>query len=196
MSESIARAPHVQALVNTGLAQSDAERIVDEFALGIATCVFEDVRKDYEGRGYTRDEFVLVAAMIWSTPGNSFDLKRLPLSAAPCVTNVSQQAGLSLAVGFESRPLRPSEPVDVPASASGLNLDATEAAIHAHIARYPDLGPTDLYAHCEVRGCELIMQGERLRPYELELDRFAEENGFRHAVLRGNDNLRTVWLQR
>jgi hypothetical protein len=195
MSESVIRDPHVQALVNTGLAQSDAERIVDEFAHGIATCLFENARKDYETRGYTRDEFTRGAELIWAS-GGTFDLKRLPPSVAPCVTNVGQQAGLAEAVGFEPRQRRPGAPTDVPASTSAPNPDETEAAIHSHIAKYPDLAVTDLFVHCEARGCEILMRGEKLQVFELEFDRFAEENGFLHAVVLGDESFRTVWLQR
>jgi hypothetical protein len=197
MSESVARGPHIDALVKTGLARSDAERIVGEFAHGIAACLLEEAAKDSEARGYTREEFLHAAEMFWATPGSGFDLQHLPSGAAPCVTNVSQQAGLPMAVGFEPRSLRPGAPVDVPAGrADSPDLEAAEAAIRSHIAKYPAFSLSDLFVHCEARGCEILMRGEGLRPFELEFDRFAEDNGFRYAVLGGDEALRTVWLQR
>jgi hypothetical protein len=111
-------------------------------------------------------------------------------------SNVSQQAGLSQAVGFEARQRRLSEPTDVAASASAPNPNQTEAAIHTHVAKYPDVVITDLFVHCERRGCEILMRGENLPAFALEFDRFAEENGFRHAVVLGDETLRSVWLQR
>ena len=196
MSRSLVRVQYVEELVAKGLARFDAERIVRELAHGIVECLFEVVRTDYEARGFTRDEFLRGAEMIWATPGASFDPKRFPPGAAPCATNVSQQAGLPLAVGFEPRQRRSSEPADVPASASAPNLDETEAAIHRHIAKYPNQAITDLFVHCETRGCEILMQGQEIWPFDFEFDRFAEGNGFRHAVLGGDAGLRTVWLQR
>ena len=186
----------VEELAARGLARLDGERVVDEFTAGIADCLFEAARKDNEARGYTLDEFLHGAKMIWTTPGSFIDLKHLPPSTASCAINVSQQAGLPQAVGFEPRQRRDSEPADVPASASGPSFAETEAAIRTHVAKYPELALTDLFVHCEARGCEILMQGQDIRIFELEFDRFAEENGFRHAVLSGDAGFRAVWLQR
>ena len=190
------RNQYVEELVARGLARLDSERIVDEFAAGIADCLFEVARRDNEARGYTLEEFLHGAKMVWTTPGSSIDLKHLPSSTASCAINVSQQAGLPLAVGFEPRQRRGSEPAEVPASASGPSFDEAEAAIRSHIAHHPELALTDLFVHCEARGCEILMQGHDIRIFDLEFDRFAEQNGFRHAVVGGDAGFRTVWLQR
>jgi hypothetical protein len=190
------RNQYVEELVARGLARLDSERIVDEFAAGIVDCLFDVASKDYEAHGYTLDEFLHGAKMIWTTSGSSIDLKHLPSSTASCAINVSQQAGLPLAVGFEPRQRPGSEPAEVPVSARGPSLGETEAAIRSHIAKYPQLALTDLFIHCEVRGCEILMQGQDIRIFDLEFDRFAEQNGFRHAVVGGDAGFRSVWLQR
>ncbi len=191
------RNQYIEELVAKGLARPDSERMVDEFVAGIADCLFEAARKDNEAHGYALDEFLHGAAMLSRRPGFfSIDVKHLPPSTALCAINAGQQAGLSQAVGFEPRQRPGSEPADAPASASGPSFAETEAGIRTHIAKYPELALTDLFVHCEARGCEILMQGQDIRIFELEFDRFAEENGFRHAVLSGDAGLRAVWLQR
>ena len=45
-------------------------------------------------------------------------------------------------------------------------------------------------------GCNVLIAGHDIRVFDLESDRFAEQNGFRHAIVGGDSGLRTVWLQR
>jgi hypothetical protein len=190
-SMGTARDGYVEELMAKGLARPDSERIVDEFTAGIADCVFEAARVDYESRGYTLDEFLRGAEMLWSHGSPEIDPQHLR-NAVACAANVSQQAGL--AVPFDTPDVRSSEPTDVPADWA--QAHEMEATIRRHIASHAELAVRDLFVHCEARGCEILMQGPDIRIFDLEFDRFAEQNGFRNAVLGGNARLRSVWLQR
>jgi len=190
-SMDTARDGYVEELMAKGLARLDSERIVDKFTAGIADCVFEAARMDYEARGYTLDEFLRGAEMLWSDGSPEIDPQHLR-NAVACAANVSQQAGL--AVPFDTPDVRSSELADVPADWA--QAHEMEAAIRRHIASHAELALADLFVHCEARGCEILMQSPDIRILDLEFDRFAERNGFRHAVLGGNAHLRSVWLQR
>ena len=41
-----------------------------------------------------------------------------------------------------------------------------------------------------------MLTGRDIHIFDFEFDVFAEQNGFQHAVLRGDGNMRLVWLQR
>jgi hypothetical protein len=195
LSLGVVRSRYIEELMAKGLARLDSERIVDEFAAGTADCLFEAARKDYEARGYTQDEFLHGAEMVWSTGSWITDLKYLPPDAVSCVANASQQAGLSLGVELHARgEERSTEPAGVPASTG--HSDEMEAAIRSHIASRAELALTDSSVHCQASGCEILMKGRDIRLVDLEFDRFAEQNGFRRALVYGDASFRTVWLQR
>ena len=70
-----------------------------------------------------------------------------------------------------------------------------EAKLRAHIDRYRGESLTDLRIKCEERGCVVLMQGQHIRIFDFEFDRFAEENGFASAFVGGDAARRTVWLR-
>jgi hypothetical protein len=180
----------IDQLVAKGLARSDSERMVNEFANGLVDCLFEAALADNKSR-YTLDEFLHGAEMLWTNGTSQIDPQRVPTSAVGCAANVAQQAGLS--IDFEPSNRRGTEPV-VPAS--GMNAREMEATILGHIATHPELALTDLFVHCDPRGCEVLMQGRDIKIFDLEFDRFAEQHGFQRTVVAGEANFRTVWLQR
>jgi hypothetical protein len=71
-----------------------------------------------------------------------------------------------------------------------------EARIREHIASHPRLEITDTLTTCREEGCSVMLVGRDIRIFDLEFERFAEQNGFEHAVLGGDSDRRFVWLQR
>jgi hypothetical protein len=69
-----------------------------------------------------------------------------------------------------------------------------EGKIRAHIKQYSDVSLTDLRIKCEERGCLVLMRGPKIPIFELDFDRFAEENGFASALPGGDASRRIVWL--
>jgi hypothetical protein len=196
MTEALA--PSREVLVNwlmaQGLAPVDSEKVVQGFIEGFADCLFEAVRKEYEAQGMGFKEFLDGAEMVWTQTLAYINLNRVQSAAVPCVTNISQQTGIPLPANFGSagsqvdrvEPLPPSPPwaADM------------EARIRDHIASYPAPSITGVLVKCLENGCNALMVGRDIRIFDLEFDVFAEQNGFKHAVLGGDSSRRFVWLQR
>ena len=60
----------------------------------------------------------------------------------------------------------------------------------------PTNGLTRVLVQCRDDGCNVLIAGHGIHVFDLEFDRFAERNGFRHAIVGGDSGLRTVWLPR
>jgi len=53
-----------------------------------------------------------------------------------------------------------------------------------------------LLVKCRQEGCNALIGGHDIPIFDLDFDVFAERNGFHHALVGGDSNHRTVWLQR
>jgi hypothetical protein len=49
---------------------------------------------------------------------------------------------------------------------------------------------------CRQEGCNALIGGHDIPIFDLDFDVFAARNDFRHAIVGGDPNHRTVWLQR
>jgi hypothetical protein len=132
--------------------------------------------------------------MNWAQAMAYLGLNRVQAAAVPCVANVSQQTGVPLPANFGSGAsqidnVAPQSPP--PAWAADM-----DARIREHIASYPGSAVADVLVDCSEEGCNVYLVGPDIRIFDLEFDVFAEQNGFAHAVLRGDGDLRFVWLQR
>jgi hypothetical protein len=171
------------------LATADAERIAQRFAQGIADCVLEAVRTEYEARGKPDGE-----QMSWTQTMAYWGLNRVQSAAVPCAANISQQTGIPLPADFgsggsiedDASPERPSPPW----------APEMERRIRDYIASYSAPEIKTVIAECVEEGCNVMLVGRDIRIFDLEFDVFAETNGFQHAVLRGDGSFRFVWLQR
>lgn len=186
----------VAGLVAKGLARADSERIAQRMIEGLANCLFEAAVLEYEAQGVGLRGFMDLAEILWNQP---FELSANPNHVASvaetCTTNVSQQAGIPLPDGAEL----PGRDIAARFSAgleSPFWAAEMEARIRDHIASYPGLTLTGLLVKCREDGCNVMMVGRAVPFFELEFDRFAEQNGFKHATPGGNGDRRFVWLQR
>jgi hypothetical protein len=184
-----------RALVASGLAPADSEPIAQRLIDGLAGCIFEAARDEYEARGIGLKEFLDGAEIVWSQPLEMGirNLSQIQSRAAPCVANASQQAGIPMPVSYgpaaDQITERFSAGLESPPWAAEM-----EARIRDHIASHPSLALTRTLVKCRNDGCNVMLVGD-VRIFDLDFDRFAEQNGFRHAVL-GGDTTRFVWLQR
>jgi hypothetical protein len=193
MAES--RDAFASELVAQGLAQADSEPIAQRMIEGIADCLFEAARQQYEAQGIDLRDFLDWAEILWSQPVEaSATPSRVAAAAAPCVDNASQQAGISLPTGFESPgsdiAARFSAGLESPPWAGDM-----EARIRDHIAAHSAVPPTRLLVKCRDSGCNAMLVGRDIQIFALQFDLFAEQNGFKHAIL-GGDSYRFVWLER
>lgn len=194
MTES--RDAFVAGLVTQGLARVDSEQIAQRMIDGLADCLFEAAVQEYQAQGVGLKEFMDVAEILWNQPVDlSSNPNQVTSVAEPCTTNISQQAGILLPVGIES----PGSAIAARFSAgleSPFWAGEMEARIRDHIASYPAPTLTRLLIQCREDGCNVMMVGAAVPLFELEFDRFAEQNGFKHAIPGGDSNRRFVWLQR
>jgi hypothetical protein len=176
-------------LVERGLAPVDSERLAQRFVEGFADCLLEAARKEHEAQGNLDG-----AEMNWTQTMAYLNLNRVQSAAVPCMANVSQQTGIPLPADFGSAGSHTDrispEPPPPPWAAD------MEARIRAHIASYTELAETSVLINCVEEGCNVSLAGGDIRIFDLELDVFAAQNGFQKAVLRGDNKLRFVWLQR
>jgi len=196
MSESMALPQDglVDGLVARGLARVDSERVAQRFRDGLADCLFEAARTEYEAQGIGLKEFLDGAEMVWMRALGYINLNRVPSTAVPCVANISQQTGVPLPADFGSAGSYLDRMPPVPPSPTwGADM---EARIREHIASYAAPSITSVLVKCVDNGCNAFIVGRDVRIFDLEFDVFAEQNGFKHAVLGGDSNRRFVWLQR
>jgi hypothetical protein len=76
--------------------------------------------------------------------------------------------------------------------------DEMEAKILEHIALYPDVLANSVQVQCLEDACTVLIQADHtIDPFQFEFDRFAEENGFKSAVIHTTDfNARIITLLR
>jgi hypothetical protein len=199
MSRSMAvnRDAYAQELAAGGLAPADSERIAQRLTDGLADCIFEAARKEYEARGVSFKDFLDGAEIVWSQPiePGIRDVSPIRSGAASCIAIAGQQAGMALPADYGSAANafveRFSAALEPPPWASQM-----EARIREHIASYPGVEITDTLTTCREEGCSVMLVGRDIRIFALEFERFAEQNGFEHAVLGGDSDRRFVWLQR
>jgi hypothetical protein len=185
-----------KGLAASGLASADSRPIAQRFVDGMADCLFEAARNEYAARGVGFKEFLDGAEIVWSQPieVDAKSVSRIQSVASPCIANASQQAGIPTPIDYGSAAdhvaARLSAGLESPPWAAEM-----EARIRDHIARHPGVAGTLI--KCRNDGCNVMLEGAAIRVFDLEFDRFAEQNGFRHAVLGGHTNSRRfVWLQR
>jgi hypothetical protein len=176
-----------------GLESADSEQIAQAFIERFAACIFDAARNDSEAQGMDVKEFLDGAEIVWAQPAQAIlNLGRVQASAVPCVTNVAQQAGIRLPDNLG---------VDV-ADRLAANVDSPpwakemEARIRAHIASHSAIALTGLLVKCRSNGCNVMMGGRDVPIFDYDFDVFAEQNGFLHAVIGGDERSRFVWLQR
>jgi hypothetical protein len=176
-------------LVERGLAPEDSERLAQQFVEGVADCLLEAVRKEYEARGKPDGD-----EMSWTQTMAYINLNRVQSAAVPCVANISQQAGIPLPADFGAAGSRTDDIAPEPLSPRW--AADMEARIRDHVASYSAPAIKTVLVKCIEEGCNVTLIGRDIRIFDLEFDVFAEQNGFQHAVLRGDSNMRFVWLQR
>jgi hypothetical protein len=71
-----------------------------------------------------------------------------------------------------------------------------ERRIREYVASRPDLGVTDAVVECREQGCRALLVGRDIRIFDFDFDVFAEQNGFQRAMVGGDRNGRSVWLER
>jgi hypothetical protein len=184
-----------EQLAARGLSPAYAEHIARRYVEGFADCVFEAARKDSEARGLGLKEFLDGAEVIWTRTAVSIDTTHVPPGAVACVANVSQQAGLPPPAAVLRRPGATTAQLAAPAARPLWAVDM-EALIRNHIASHPEVPVERVVVNCLADGCNVLLAGRDIPIFDLEFDVFAENNGFRHAVVGGDTNARSVWLQR
>jgi hypothetical protein len=198
MSKSMAgnRDQYAQGLVASGLASVDGDQIAQRFIDGVADCIFEATRKEYEAQGVSLTDFLDGAEIAWSQPVEPGvrNLSRIRSDAVGCIATVAQQAGIPLPANLGAANdlvERLSAGLEKPAWAWDM-----ETRIREHIASHPALTLTGKLIACREEGCNVVLVGSDIRIFDLKFEDFAEQNGFKHAVLGGDSSRRYVWLQR
>jgi hypothetical protein len=184
-----------RGLAASGLAAADSEPIAQRFIDGVADCIFEAARNEYEAQGVALKEFLDGTEIVWSQPieMGTRDLRPIQSRAAPCVADASQQAGLPMPASYGSAADDIIERFSAGLESPPWGAEM-EARIRDHIASH-DRALAGILVKCRDDGCNVMMVGD-VRIFDLEFDRFAEQNGFQHAVLGGDTSHRLVWLQR
>jgi hypothetical protein len=184
----------VDFLAAQGLSRSDGERVAQQLNEGLADCLFETSRRAYEAQGKSVDELLDSAEAAWTETLAYINSKQIRSAALPCAANISQQNGVALAANFL---LGGGRDVPIPTHTTKPPWAADmEARIRDHIASHPDIAVSDVLTACEDNGCTVFMTGRDIRVFDLDFDVFARQNGFEKAVLSGDSNGRSVWLQR
>jgi hypothetical protein len=178
----------VSALVEHGLAAEDGERQATRFIEGVADCFLEVMRKDYEVRGKSGAELTWTQAIAY------VGLNRVQSAAVPCVVNVGQQSGVPVSADFGTAGSRAD---DIPARRPSPPWAADmETRIRRYVASRSVTGIETVLVECSENGCTVALVGHDIRVFDLELDGFAEQNGFQSVALSGDAHLRLVWLPR
>jgi hypothetical protein len=187
---------YAKALEDAGLASADSQRIAKQFVDEVAGCVFEAARAESEARGTDPKEFLTGAEIIWSQPTDAafVMIARVRSNAVPCVANAYQAAGIQMPDNFTANNDAP-EPTTASAPPPPW-AGEMEARIREHISSYGSLELTGVLVKCREEGCNALIGGHDIPIFDLDFDVFAERNGFRHALVGGDSNHRTVWLQR
>jgi hypothetical protein len=192
------RERYVERLVASGLAPADGERIAQQLVDGVADCMLEAARAEYESRGVGLKEFLDTVEIAWTQQPRELsvdNLRQIQARAAPCIAAASEQAGIPMPSDFGRRATelveRFSAGLESPPWAGDM-----EARIRAHIDSHPEVTVTGTFIKCRVDGCNVMLEGHDVRIFELEFDRFAEQNGFARAALGGDSGRRFVWLER
>jgi hypothetical protein len=194
---------YANGLAKSGLSRADSDAIARRFFADVAECAFEGARKQYAAAGTDFAELVAGAERVWSQENDAgIGVEVVAMREMPCVADAAQRAGIVLPPDLVARYAArvPDElsrsAAEFPHAARPPWADAMEAAIRAHLARYPSVALTSLYAECKANGCSVVIQGRDIPIFDLEFDVFAERNGFDHALVSGDDARRVVWLQR
>jgi hypothetical protein len=177
------------ALVARGLAPEDSERIAQQFVEGVADCLLDVIRKEYEASGRLDGN-----NLTWTQTTAYANLNRVQSAAVPCVANIGQQAGIPVPANFGTAGSRVDDIAPEPPSPSWAS--SMEARIRDHVAAYSAPAIEAVLVKCIDEGCNVSLVGRDIRVFDLGFDAFAEQNGFHHAVLRGDGNMRFVWLER
>jgi len=182
-----------EELVSQGLSRADAEQIGKRAVEGIADCYFDAGRTQYEAQG-NLNEFLDHADINWIEA--ALRLNRVRSAMLPCLTNIRQQTGLPLPLVDEQAPRgsldeRVALPPPPPPWAAEM-----DSRIREHIAAHPGLGVTDVSIQCREEGCSALLVGSDIHIFDFEFDAFAEQNGFQKAVIGGQRDRRSVWLER
>jgi hypothetical protein len=180
-----------EMLIGQGLSRVDAERMGERFLKGYVDCLFDAVREQYEAHGASVNEFLDRAEQGWSHVLDAYDINQARWAMAACIANISQQTGISLPADYTSVG-SPDEGAPPPPPWAA----EMENRIRDHVASRPELGVTDVLVDCRQAGCNVMLVGRDIRIFDFDFDLFAEQNGFAHAVVRGERNRRLVWLER
>ena len=189
------RDSYAKQLEESGLAPADSQQIAQRLIDAVANCIFESARTEYETQGMGPKEFLDGAEMVWSRPTQVELSLRVRSRAVPCVATAYQQAGIPAPADFGSS----SDELSGSSSTESARppwAGEMEARIREHISSYRAPNLSRVLAQCRSDGCSVLIAGHDIRVFDLDFDRFAEQNGFRHAVLGGDSSLRAVWLQR
>jgi len=207
MAERMALEGHdayADGLVKSGLSRADSDAVVRRFLADVAACAFETARRQYAAQGADFAEFVAGAERVWSqeSAAAGIRLDSVAMTDMPCVADAAQRAGIVLPADLVARyaarvpDVLSRDGPALPSVARPRWADAMEAAIRGHLASYPTLVLTRVYAQCGERGCFVVMDEPDVPIFDLEFDVFAERNGFDHAVVGGDERRRTIWLPR
>jgi hypothetical protein len=184
-----------ERLVAQGLSRADAEQMGQRAIEGIADCVFDAARSQYEAQGDLK-EFVDHVEVGWLEA--ALNLNRVRAAVRPCLANVAQQTGQPIETGWPadnslggSVDERITLPPPPPPWAAEM-----ENRIRTHVASHPGLGVSDVVVRCREAGCDALLVGRDIRIFDFDFDVFAEQNGFQRAVVGGNTSSRSVWLER
>jgi hypothetical protein len=178
-------------LVEQGLSLADAEQMARRAVEGIADCLFDAARSQYAAQG-NLSEFLDHTEIDWVLAATN--LSRVRVVMAPCLANVRQQTGLPSPV---DQPVNgsPDERVTLPPPPPPWAAEMG-TRIRDHIASHPGLGVTDVFVQCRDEGCSAMLVGSDIQIFDFDFDVFAEQNGFKKAVVGGERDRRSVWLER
>jgi hypothetical protein len=191
LAMGVERESVTKELVEQGLSLADAEQMGRRAVEGIADCLFDAARSQYEAQG-NLSEFLDHTAIDWVLAATN--LNRVRDVMAPCLANVRQQAGLPLPAEQPPRG-SPDERVTLPPPPPPWAAEM-DSRIRDHIASHPGLGVTDVFVQCREEGCGAMLVGSDIRIFDFEFDVFAEHNGFQKAVVGGDRDRRLVSLER
>jgi hypothetical protein len=178
-----------ERLVAQGLSQPDAERMGQHAIEGYADCLYEAARKQYAAQG-NLNEFLDHIEIAWVFAASN--LNRVRATMAPCLANIGQQTGIPWPAEYASGG-SPDERITLPPPPPPWAAEM-DSRIRDHVASHPGLGVTDVFVECRDEGCGAMLVGRDIRIFDFDV--FAGQNGFRKAVVAGDSNRRSVWLER
>ncbi len=177
-----------KALIERGLAPADSERLAERFVDGVADCLLEAARKEYEAREKPEGDEI-----DWARTIAYLGFNRVQSAAVPCVANISQQAGIPLPADFGTAGSRDDITPEPPAPPWAADM---EARIRDYVASYSAPEIETVFVQCLEKGCNVLLVGRDIRIFDLDFDVFAAHNGFKSALVGGDSKLRVVSLQR